>query len=197
MTYHPYLTMIGSTSEADELLRIGFVVKSGEKGKKLMLSDFQTVVKKDHLVIHHGGTITELSSFSKKELANGEVTYKSQSGTDDCVMAIINLSTIFRHADYKNVIDTYIDFKATPEEKELIDAFLQISKTESVVNFKSFRAARQQFLKKNDLLTKIKPANPWEQGTDNNDTIFKRNPWRNPDPWRQTNVNPFWPKEKK
>ena len=184
-------------TETDELLRVGFVVKSGEKGKKLMLSDFQTAVKKDHLVIHHGGTITELSSFSKKELANGEVTYKSQSGTDDCVMAIINLATIYRHTDYRNIIDTYIDFKATPEEKELINAFLQISKTESVVNFKSFRSARQQFLKKNDLLTKIKPPNPWEQGVDNNDTIFKRNPWRNPDPWRQTNTNPFWPKDKK
>jgi hypothetical protein len=181
-------------TENDEQLRIGFVVKSGEKGKKLMLSDFQTAVKKDNLVIHHGGTITELSSFSKKELANGEVTYKSQSGTDDCVMAIINLSTIFRHTDYKNIVDTYIDYYISASEKQIVDEFLTISRTESTVNFKSFRAARQQFLHKNDTMSTIKPKNPWEQGSDNNDSIFKNNPWKAPDPWEKTNSSPFWPK---
>jgi hypothetical protein len=181
-------------TENDEQLKLGFVVKSGEKGKKLMLSDFQTAVKKDNLIIHHGGTITELSSFSKKELANGEVTYKSQSGTDDCVMSIINLSTIFRHTDYKNIVDTYIDFHATAMEKAIVEQFLEITKVESSINFKSFRAARQQFLHKNDLILKIKSKNPWEQTSEDNDTIFKNNPWKTPDPWEKTNSNPFWPK---
>jgi hypothetical protein len=184
-------------TETDEQLKVGFVVKSGEKGKKLMLSDFQSAIKKDNLIIHHSGTITELSSFSKKELANGEVTYKSQSGTDDCVMAIINLAAIFRHTDYKNAIDSYIDFKATLEEKIIINEFLEITKTESFTNFKSFKAARQQFIRKNDLLSKVKPKNPWQTNADTNEDIFKKNPWKNPDPWKQTNLNPFWPKNDK
>jgi hypothetical protein len=182
-------------SDSDEILRVGLVVKSGEKGKKLMLSDFQTAVKKDSLIIHHSGTITELSSFSKKELASGEVTYKSQSGTDDCVMSMINLSAVFRHTDYKNAIDTYIEYKATLMEKEIINNFQKIIKIESVINFKSFRSARQQFLHKNDLITKIRMKNPWEKQT--TDEIFKMNPWKNPDPWEKRNINPFWPKNDK
>ena len=181
-------------TESDEQLKKGFVVKSGEKGKKLMLSDFQSAIKKDNLVIHHSGTITELSSFSKKELANGEVTYKSQSGTDDCVMAIINLATIFRHTDYRNIIDTYIDFKATYLEKEIINSFLQISKFESKANVDSFKAARKQFLNRNDMMKNLKPRSPWENSETTNDNIFKRNPWKTPDPFKKQNVNPFWPK---
>ena len=158
-----------------------------------MLSDFQTAVKKDNLIIHHSGTIKELSSFSKKELANGEVTYKSQSGTDDCVMSIINLSTVFRHTDYKNIIDTYIDYHANLHEKQIISQFLDIVKLESEINFKSFRAARQQFLHKNDMLSNIKTKSPWETNEDN-DYIFKNNPWKTTDPWKKKNSNPFWPK---
>jgi hypothetical protein len=179
-------------TEADETLKIGFVVKSGEKGKKLMLSDFQTAVKKDNLIIHHSGTITELSSFSKKELANGEVTYKSQSGTDDCVMAIINLATVFRHIDYKNAIDSYIDYVATAKEKEIINSFLFISNSDSTVNFKSFRAARQQFLNNNDKMSILQPEHsPWKMTS--NDEIFKNNPWRSHDPYKKEKNNPFWP----
>ena len=180
-------------TESDEVLRIGLVVKSGEKGKKLMLSDFQTAIKKESLILHHAGTIVELSSFSKKELANGEVTYKSQSGTDDCVMAIINLAAIYRHTDYRNAIDTYIDFKATLAERDIINNFQQITKVDSEVNFKSFRNARQQFLKKNDILSKIQTKSPWS-GQQSRDEIFKSNPWKSPDPWEKKNVTPFWPK---
>ena len=183
-------------TESDEVLRIGLVVKSGEKGKKLMLSDFQTAIKKESLILHHAGTIVELSSFSKKELANGEVTYKSQSGTDDCVMAIINLAAIYRHTDYRNAIDTYIDFKATLAERDIINNFQQITKVDSEVNFKSFRNARQQFLKKNDILSKIQTKSPWS-GQQSRDEIFKSNPWKSPDPWEKKNVTPFWPKNDK
>ena len=184
-------------TDSDEIMRIGLVVKSGEKGKKLMLSDFQTAIKREHMVIHHSGTITELSSFSKKELANGEVTYKSQSGTDDCVMAIINLAAIFRHTDYRNAIDTYIDFKATLAEKEILSNFQQITKVDSEVNFKSFRSARQQFLNKNDMLSKATYGkSPWERQS--NEEIFKSNPWKSPDPYRKNqNQTQFWPKSDK
>jgi len=186
-------------NETDDYLTVGFLVKSGEKGKKLMLKDFQDAIKKDAMVLRHSGTITELSSFSKKELANGEVTYKSQSGTDDCVMAIINLATIYRHMDYKNIIDNYLDFKATDVEKEIVKKFLEITPYENTgANYKTFRSARKEFLRKTDLKTQInqlKPS-PWQNKNDEN---FKRNPWAEPDPWkREDPQNPlFWPNSQK
>ena len=186
-------------NETDDHLTVGFLVKSGEKGKKLMLKDFQDAIKKDAMVLRHSGTITELSSFSKKELANGEVTYKSQSGTDDCVMAIINLATIYRHVDYKNIIDNYLDFKATDVEKEIVKKFLEITPYENTgANYKTFRSARKEFLRKTDIktqLNQLKPS-PWENRNDEN---FKRNPWAEPDPWkREDPQNPlFWPNSQK
>ena len=164
-----------------------------------MLKDFQDAIKKDAMVLRHSGTITELSSFSKKELANGEVTYKSQSGTDDCVMAIINLATIYRHVDYKNIIDNYLDFKSTDVEKEIVKKFLEITPYENTgANYKTFRSARKEFLRKTDIktqLNQLKPS-PWENRNDEN---FKRNPWAEPDPWkREDPQNPlFWPNSQK
>jgi len=186
-------------NETDSHLTVGFLVKSGEKGKKLMLKDFQDAIKKDAMSLHHNGTINELSSFSKKELANGEVTFKSQSGTDDCVMAIINLATIYRHTDWKNIIDGYLDYRATDVEKELVKNFLEISPYENNINYKSFSMARKQFLNKSDVMDKIKPDSPWTVNNDSNDDMFKRNPWKQPDPWRkEENQNPlFWPNSQK
>jgi len=189
-------------NETDTYLTVGFLVKSGEKGKKLMIKDFQDCIKKDAMVLHHSGTIIELSSFSKKELANGEVTYKSQSGTDDCVMSIINLATIYSHIDWKNIIDTYIDFNATDIEKEIVKNFLETAPLENTINYKSFRLARKQFINKVDVMSQInsiKPNNPWRE--DDSNEIFKRNPWREPDPFRKNddeNKNPlFWPNSQK
>jgi hypothetical protein len=186
-------------NETDDYLTVGFLVKSGEKGKKMMLKDFQDVIKKDAMILRHSGTIGELSSFSKKELANGEVTFKSQSGTDDCVMAIINLATIYRHTDYKNIIDTYLDFRSTDVEKEIVKNFMEITPYENNVNYKSFRMARKQFINKVDMLSKAKPNNPWQNN--NTDEVLRMNPWKQADPWSKRDEekkNPlFWPNSQK
>ncbi len=189
-------------SETDEHLTVGFLVTNGDKGKRMMIKDFQDCIKKDAMVLHHGGTIIELSSFSKKELANGEVTFKSQSGTDDCVMSIINLATIYRHADWKNIIDTYIDFRSTDVEKELVKNFLETSPIDNSINYKSFKAARRQFINKVDTMAQInqsKTNTPWRD--DDSNEIFKRNPWKETDPWKkkeEETKNPlFWPNSQK
>ena len=76
------------------------------KNKKLLVKDFQLNTKKGNIILHEQNTITEVSTFTKHETPSGDITYKAESGHDDCIMTTIVLSSIFSTISYKDAIDT-------------------------------------------------------------------------------------------
>ncbi len=138
--------------ETDPKPKIGLLIGYN---KKLLLKDFQDAVKKDNLVLHNEKNIIELKSFSKKETPNGEITYRSETGNDDCVMSLINLSSLFDNNYYKNMVDTYSDFNITEKEKGVILKFLGSKDDGSMVDFQSFSGAYKRFYPK--VKPEIKP----------------------------------------
>ena len=116
--------------------------------KKLLLKDFQDAVKKDNMVLHNESTIIELKSFSKKETPSGEITFRSETGNDDCVMSMISLSSLFDNNYYRNMVDTYIDYILTEHDKQVIVKFLGGKDDGSLVEFQSFTGAHKRFYPK-------------------------------------------------
>lgn len=76
--------------------------------KKLLVKDYQTNTKKGNIVIHDQYTINEVSTFIKHETPSGGITYKAESGHDDCVMTCVVLSTVFNMTSYKDAVDHLI-----------------------------------------------------------------------------------------
>jgi hypothetical protein len=107
------------------------------------------------MVLHNESTIIELKSFSKKETASGEITYRSETGNDDCVMSLINLSSLFDNTYYKNMVDTYSDFNISEKDKSIIVKFLGNKDDGSLVDYKSFSGAYRRFYPK--VKPEIKP----------------------------------------
>ncbi|MFW6225795.1 MAG: terminase large subunit domain-containing protein [bacterium] len=79
------------------------------RNKKLLVKDFQSNTKKGNIVIHEHSTITEMSTFTKHETPSGDITYKAESGHDDCIMTTIILSSVFSNISYKDAIDMLVD----------------------------------------------------------------------------------------
>lgn len=94
----------------DPSSKIGLKVTVGENesSKKILVKSFQDSVKKSLMKLHNDVNINELSMFIKKETASGNFTYKAESGHDDTVMTLVNLSSIFNHAHYKSLVETLL-----------------------------------------------------------------------------------------
>lgn len=138
--------------ESDLKPKLGLLIGAN---KKLLLKDFQDAIKKDNMVLHNEETIIELKSFSKKETPSGEITYRSETGNDDCVMSMINLASLFKNTYYMNLVDTYSDFNISEKEKQIIIKFLSQKDDGSLIDFKSFTGAHRRFYPK--VKPEIKP----------------------------------------
>jgi hypothetical protein len=104
--------------ETDKFPKKGLLIG---RDKKYMIKEFQDNVLKDNMVLTNESNIIELKSFAKKETPSGDVTYRSQSGHDDMVMSMVNLSAVYEHNIYKQFIENYIeDGFLTKEQQELI-----------------------------------------------------------------------------
>jgi len=131
--------------ESDTKPKIGLLIGHN---KKLLLKDFQDAIKKDNMVLHNENNIIELKSFSKKETASGDITFRSETGNDDCVMSLINLSSLFDNNYYKNMVDTYSDYNISEREKSIILKFLGSKDDGQLVDYQSFSGAYKRFYPK-------------------------------------------------
>ena len=131
--------------ETDQKPKVGLLIGHN---KKLLLKDFQDAIKKDNMVLHNEKNIIELKSFSKKETPSGDITYRSETGNDDCVMSLINLSSLFDNNYYRNMVDTYSDFNITEREKAVILDFLGGKDDGSLAEYQAFGSALRRFYPK-------------------------------------------------
>lgn len=79
------------------------------KNKKLLVKEFQSNTKKGNIIIHEQNTFNEISTFTKHETPSGDITYKAESGHDDCIMTTIVLSSVFSNVAYKDMIDLLVN----------------------------------------------------------------------------------------
>ena len=115
--YSDYVFLRFKHNQKDKMVKKGLLIG---RDKKYNIKEFQDNMIKDNLSLSNDSNIIELKSFAKKETPSGDVTYKSQSGHDDMVMSLVNLTAAFDHPAYKESIENYIDNGLPDEYKPLI-----------------------------------------------------------------------------
>lgn len=109
--------------ESDNNVKIGLNISrsnvKGSTGKNVLIKEYQIANKNKNIILHEETTIKEISTFVKKETSAG-TTYKAESGYDDCIMTVINLSSVFTHPVYKSYIDDVIQYDIEQEYKNII-----------------------------------------------------------------------------
>jgi hypothetical protein len=116
--YGDYIFLRFKHNQNDKYHKKGLIIG---RDKKYMIKEFQDNILKDNLSINNKHNIIELKSFAKKETPSGDITYKSQTGHDDMVMSLVNLTAVFNHNIYKEFIELYIETELTDEYRKIFN----------------------------------------------------------------------------
>jgi hypothetical protein len=76
--------------------------------KESLVKSYQKRMKLSDIVVHEENTLHEVSTFIKKESKAGSVQFAAESGHDDIVMSIVNLSTAFENSTFHNLCDSLL-----------------------------------------------------------------------------------------
>ena len=81
-------------------------LKVGEN-KNIMVKDYQDLMQNKSFVINNEDNIREITTFVKHTTSAGNTRYAADAGHDDCVMTIVNATTIFNRHDFTEMIEDW------------------------------------------------------------------------------------------
>jgi len=160
----------------DKMMKIGMKITGGENeaSKKLLVKSLQGSVKKQLIRLHNDMNINELSIFTKKETAAGNFTYQCESGNDDTVMTLVNLSSAFSHVQYKNLIEDILNNHLEAGIKGIIEKYAYSKVDDQKVNYEATKKSHNKIYKGDGAgAGRKRPGKPTGQGF----TPWKTSPW--------------------
>jgi len=79
-------------------------LKVGEN-KNLLVKDYQDLMLSKGFNINNEDTIREITTFVKHTTTAGNTKYAADVGHDDCVMTIVNTTSVFQRNDFKEMVE--------------------------------------------------------------------------------------------
>jgi hypothetical protein len=163
----------------DKMAKIGMKITGGENdaSKKLLVKQLQTAVRKQLIKINNSTNVNEITTFTKKVTPSGNFTYSASVGHDDIVMTNVDVSSVFSHVQYKNMVDDLYN-QLSVEERNVIDKYLS-GKRDDKVDYSGSMDAR------NRVYGNKGKSNPFTPQLGKS-TRFRPNiPSRNTNPWNR------------
>ena len=81
-------------------------LKVGEN-KNILVKDYQDLMYSKGFAINNEDTIREITTFVKHTTTAGNTRYAADVGHDDCVMTIVNTTSIFTKNEFKEMVDEF------------------------------------------------------------------------------------------
>jgi hypothetical protein len=102
------------------------------QNKNMFVKEYQKRIKQNDILIHHQGTLQEMTKFIKKESALGYTFQAEAGGHDDITMTVVELSTVFENNLFHDLINRYMG-ELDPKFRNDIEKRLSlVPKTEGV-----------------------------------------------------------------
>ena len=120
--------------------KIGLKVNNN---KKMLVKDYQTQMTLGNIVVHEATTVHEIKTFVKEETAAGNLQFHAESGNDDVVMTLVNLSTVFVKPDFKTMVEEMLSFDVTDELRRYIEEKLGNSQYIKSADYSSLSGLRE------------------------------------------------------
>ncbi len=98
-------------------------LKVGEN-KNLLVKDYQELMLSKGFSINNEETIREITTFVKHTTSAGNIKYAADVGHDDCVMTIVNSTSIFNKSEFKEMIDEWMSKNMDKEMSNYINQCL-------------------------------------------------------------------------
>ena len=81
-------------------------LKVGEN-KNMLVKDYQDSMELRNFIINNEDTVKEITTFVKHITTSGNVRYAADVGHDDCVMTLVNTSSIFGKHSWREMVEDY------------------------------------------------------------------------------------------
>lgn len=98
-------------------------LKVGEN-KNLLVKDYQDLMLSKGFSINNEETIREITTFVKHTTTSGNIRYAADVGHDDCVMTIVNTTSLFHKSEFKEVVEEYMSKDLNKEMSNYINQCL-------------------------------------------------------------------------
>jgi len=136
-----YKHRIDSTEE-----KVG--LKVGEN-KNLMVKDYQDLMLSKGFSINNEDTIREITTFVKHTTTSGNTRYAADVGHDDCVMTIVNTTSIFPKNEFKEMVEEWANKNTDKELLAYINQCLNNIDFVEGVDYGQVLKVRKQFMNRN------------------------------------------------
>ena len=99
------------------LMKFNHTIDSTEKkiglkvhvNKNSFVKDYQDDMINENIIINEEKTILEANSFIKNITPSGNVTYKADSGNDDCIMTVVNSTQGRKENGFRDICEELLD----------------------------------------------------------------------------------------
>lgn len=132
--------------------------------KNLLVKDYQDLMSSKGFYISNQENINEITTFVKHITAAGNIRYAADVGHDDCVMTIVNATSIFNKNEFKEIVEDYMDQQMDTEMKSYINECLKNSDYFESVDYTQVLNVRRRYLSN-------RPT------SNNNNNNFNNNNW--------------------
>jgi len=103
--------------------KVGLKVNDGNKN--LFVKEYQEAMSKRAFAVNEENTIREITTFVKQVTTAGNVRYAADVGNDDCVMTLVNASSVFKKTEFRQMCEDYANTQLPPERLAYFNSILR------------------------------------------------------------------------
>jgi hypothetical protein len=118
--------------------------------KNLLVKEYQDRMQSRSIDINEEESIKEASTFIKHTTSAGNITYAADgSATDDIIMTIVDMSSIFNKNEFKTLVEDYLETITDEKIKSMIDIFNKKTITGDSIDYKQLLDIRKRNISQN------------------------------------------------
>jgi hypothetical protein len=127
-------------------------LKVGEN-KNMMVKDYQDLMISKGFSINNEETVREITTFVKHTTTAGNTRYAADVGHDDCVMTIVNTTSIFSKNDFKEMVEDTL--QKDPTFKNYVEDCLKNLEYSETVDYSQLLSVRRKVLGRNKTVNDV------------------------------------------
>ena len=127
-------------------------LKVGEN-KNMMVKDYQDLMISKGFSINNEETVREITTFVKHTTTAGNTRYAADVGHDDCVMTIVNTTSIFSKNDFKEMVEDTL--QKDPTFKNYVEDCLRGLEYTETVDYSQLLSVRRKVLNRNKTVNDV------------------------------------------
>jgi hypothetical protein len=127
-------------------------LKVGEN-KNMMVKDYQDLMISKGFSINNEETVREITTFVKHTTTAGNTRYAADVGHDDCVMTIVNTTSIFSKNDFKEMVEDTL--QKDPTFKNHVEDCLKNLEYSETVDYSQLLSVRRKVLGRNKTVNDV------------------------------------------